>query len=52
MHEFPLPQILGIVYGIGDVNGALIIALPPHEFIIVNVPLEGTEGAIILPDKL
>ena len=51
-HEFPLPQIFGIEYGIGLVNGAIITALPPHEFVIVNVPVAGGAGTMTVPVKV
>jgi hypothetical protein len=50
LQEEPLALRLGNVYGILEANGGFMtIGAPPHEFVMVNVPVEGGSVTVMVP---
>jgi hypothetical protein len=50
LQEEPLALRLENVYGILEANGGFMtIGAPPHEFVMVNVPVEGGSVTVMVP---
>ena len=47
----PLPLDAGSDQGNGLVKGALKTTLPPHELLMVSVPLAGKQPVVSVPDN-